>query len=310
MNLRSNTEAERQSADALRLSAELSEASIRKQLLSEALQHPVTLFPLGLAGLAVIILIGISPFQIPVWWTIILLIASLIAAAGLFLLIYLIRHDVEYAKIVQGIVALQGQESRDASQAEMERMRETLRAGFNRIDSEAGLKALTDLDHEYEQLQLVLSRQSETVSISVSHIPGLAEETYREGLNVLENGLQLSLAIQTSNKGKLEKEIVEIDKELEILRKDKGQESRVKLREEMVASHRERLEMINQQQLRADELLFQCDRCEASLSRTRIELASLQAGNSETNVSAVTESLQRTIDRAKEVQEELKRLGF
>ncbi len=185
MNLRSNTEAERQSADALRLSAELSEASIRKQLLSEALQHPWTLFPLGLAGLAVIILIGISPFQIPVWWTIILLIASLIAAAGLFLLIYFIRHDVEYAKVVQGIVALQGQESRDAGQAEMERMRETLRAGFNRIDSEAGLKALTDLDHEYEQLQLVLSRQSETVSLSVSHIPGLAEETYREGLNVL-----------------------------------------------------------------------------------------------------------------------------
>ncbi len=68
--------------------------------------------------------------------------------------------------------------------------------------------------------------------------------------------------------------------------------------------------MINQQQYQADELLFQCSRCEASLSRTRIELASLQAGSSETSVSAVTESLQRTIDQAKEVQAELKKLGY
>ncbi len=311
MNKRGNTESQGQSADDLRWSsAELSETSIRRQLRSEAFQHPATLFPLGLAGLSLLLLLDISPFQIPALAAIILLITSLIAAACSFFWIYSIRHDLEYAKIVQGIMALQGQETGEAGQAEIKKIRETLQAGFSGIEFGAGLKALSDLHHEYNQLQIVMKRQDGTLSMSVSHIPGLAEETYREGLNVLENGVQLSLAIRTLNKGMLEKEIVEIDKELEILRKDKGQESRVNLREEMVASHRERLEMINQQQLRADELLFQCDRCEASLSRTRIELASLQAGNSETSVSAVTESLQRTIDRAKEVQEELKRLGF
>ena len=310
MNKTGNTESERQSTDALRLLVELSEASIRKQLLSEALQHPATLLPLGLASLSVIFLFGISPFQISALLAIILLIASLIAAAGSFLWIFSMRHDVEYAKTVQGIMTLQGQESREAGQAEIKQMRETLQAGFNSIDFQAGLKALTDLEHEYEQLQLVLNRQNENGSMSVFHIPGLAEETYREGLKVLVNGLQLSRAIHTSNRVKLEEEIVQIGKEIEILRKNEKQESRVKLREEMVASHRERLEMINQQQFRADELLFQCDRCEASLSRTRIELASLQAGSSDISVSAVTESLQRTIDRAKEVQEELKRLGF
>ncbi len=77
-----------------------------------------------------------------------------------------------------------------------------------------------------------------------------------------------------------------------------------------MASHLELLEMIDQQQYRIDELLFQCDRCEAALFRTRIELASVQAGSSETSVSAVTETLQRTIAQAKEVQDELRRLGF
>ena len=120
----------------------------------------------------------------------------------------------------------------------------------------------------------------------------------------------MSRAIHTSNKGSLEAEIVQFEQDIGTLSMDYGQQLRVKIREENVASHQERLEMINQQQYRVDELLYQCDRCEASLSRTRIELASLQAGSSETSVSAVTETLQRTIAQAKEVQEELRRLGF
>ena len=311
MNKRGNTESQGQSADDLRWSsAELSETSIRIQLRSEAFQHPATLLPFGLAGLAAILFIDISPFQIPTFWAIILLIASLIAATGSFLWIYSIRYDVEYARIVQGLMALQAKESREAEQAEIKKIRETLKAGFTGIDFQAALKALTGLDHEYQQLQLVLCQQNETVAMSVSHLPGLVEETYREGLNVLVNGLQLSLAIHPLNKGRPEEEIVEIEKELETLREDEGQESRIKLREEKIASHRELLEMINQKQYQADELLFQCNRCEASLARTRIELASLQAGSSATSVNSVTQSLRSTINQAKEVQEELKRLGF
>jgi hypothetical protein len=311
MNNRGNAVSEGQSPDNLRLSsADLSETSIRRQLRSEAFQHPATLVPLGLAGLAAIFLLGISPLEIPAFWAIILLITSLIATAGSFFRIYSIRHGVEYTKIVQGILALHEQESREAGQAELKQMMDTLQAEFSVINSEVGLTALTDLHYEYEQLQLVLSQRNERASMSISHIPDLVEETYREGLNVLANGLQLLRAIHPLNKGRLEEEVVEIEKELENLRKNEGQKSRIKLREEMVASHRERLEMINQQHYRAEELLYQCDRCEASLSRTRFELASLQAGSSETSVSVVTESLRRTIYQAKEVQEELKKLGF
>ena len=312
MNMRGDTESGRQSTADLQSSAveNLSEASIRKQLRSGAVQHPATLIPLAVAGLSLIHLIGISPFPIGAFWAIIVLIGSLAAGSGSFFLIYSIRHDAAYAKLVQEIMAQQGHESREASQAEVQQMRENLRTGLTAIGSTSGLKALTDLDYEYEQLQLVLDRQDETTSMSIAHIPGLAEETYREGLNVLENGLHLSRAIHTSNKGSLEAEIVQIEEEIETLKKDDRQARRVKIREETVASHRERLEMIDQQQFRVDELLYQCDRCEASLSRTRIELASLQAGSSDSSVSAVTETLRRTITQAKEVQEEMRRLGF
>ncbi len=298
----------------MRTSAEeagrLSEESIRKELCSEALQHPATMIPLALAGLSLIHLMGISPFPVGAFWAIILLIGSLAAGAGSFFWIYSIRFADAYAKLVQEIMAQQELESRESNQAEVEQLREDLETGLTAIDSTAGLKALTDLDHEYEQLLLVLNHQDELSSISIAQIPGLAQETYREGLNVLANGLQLSQAINASNKEGLDAEIVQIQREIEILRKDDRQQIRVKIREEAVASHQERLEMIDQQQYHVDELLFQCDRCEASLSRTRIELASLQAGSPETSVSAVTGTLQRTIAQAKEVQDELRGLGF
>ena len=59
-----------------------------------------------------------------------------------------------------------------------------------------------------------------------------------------------------------------------------------------------------------DALLYQAKRCEASLGKTRIELAALKVDASETGVSAVTEGLRVTIERAREVQEELKGMGY
>ena len=288
----------------------LSEVSIRKVLRSEALQHPATLIPLALAGLSLIHLIGISPFPIGALWAVILLIGSLLAGAASFFWIYSIRHDAAYAKLLKEIMSQQGLEIRKANLAEIQELRDDLHSGLTAIDSTAGLKAVTDLEYEYEQLQLVLNWDDEAASNSIAHIPALAEETYLEGLNVLANWLLLSRAIHTSNKGMLEAEIVQIEKEIETLKNDDRQERRVKIRQETVASHQELLEMIDQQQYHADDLLYQCDRCEASLSRTRIELASLQAGSSKSSVGGVTETLRRTIDQAKEVQEELRRLGF
>ena len=103
---------------------------------------------------------------------------------------------------------------------------------------------------------------------------------------------------------------MDIEKELDTLRGDESQAERLKMREETVASHRERLGLVQQQQLRVDQLLHQCENCEASLHRTRLDVAGLQADSSSSSVSALTDTLRATINQAKEVQEELKRLGY
>ena len=193
---------------------------------------------------------------------------------------------------------------------ELRPLLDSLKYGFSRNKLTQGLKALQQLAHEYTELQLVLERRKKTDSLSVAQIPPLAEETYRQGLGVLKNALGLLQSIHSSDRARLEAEVAELEGEIDALREDHSQEARVRMKEETMASHRERLDMVNQQQSHVEELLHQCGRCEASLHRTRIQLAELKAESSEMSISAVTETLRRTINQAREVQAEMKRLGF
>ena len=197
-----------------------------------------------------------------------------------------------------------------AQEVDREVLPEALESGFSGVNSEVGLRIVRELVHEYTQLQPVLSRRKVSDPLSVSHIPPLALATYRQGLSILEDALELSRAIHSPDVEKLEEELARLKEEIESLRFGGSQAARIKMREETAEAYRELLEVIKQQQLRVDELLHQSDRCQASLHRTRIELAALRAGRSRGSVSTVTETLRRTIDQARGVQEEMKRLGF
>lgn len=284
----------------------LSEKAINKQLRKDAFKHPATLVPLALSVLFLIVLF-VTQFEL---WAIIALIVAVIAAAGSFFWRYNIRYNQEYAKRVQELMARQDRESGEAEKSDLQRSREEIQTGFSRVNSVEGLKALQELVHEYEQLQPVLGRGKDTDPLAVAHIPGLAEETYRQGLGVLAGCTDLMREIHSPNNKKLEVEVGELESEIESLKGDETQAERFKILEATVASHKERLELVNQQKLRVEGLLQQSDSCEASLHKTRIELAAMKADNADTSVSSVTNTLQRTITQAKEVQEELKKLGY
>ena len=198
--------------------------------------------------------------------------------------------------------------------ADLTRLRESLMDGFSRMKSLEGIKALQELVYQYAELQPVIERRKQADSLTVAPVPALVEQTYRQGLSVLGDALELARAIRPSDRERLEAGIGDLKKEIEALRgigiPDETQAGRIKIREERLASDQERLEMMKQQELRVDQLLNQSDRCGASLHRTRMELAALKADSSETGVSSVTDTLRLTINQAKEVQVEMKKLGF
>ena len=204
----------------------------------------------------------------------------------------------------------QDQESSQSGQTELQRLKDDIQTGFSRVNLADGLKALQELVYEYDQLQPVLDRGKETDPLAVAHIPALAEETYRQGLGVLAGCLDLMREIRSPNNQKLQAEVADLESQIGTMEKDDSQTERLSILKATVASHKERLGLIEQQGLRVDGLLHQSDSCEASLHRTRIELAALKADNVDARVSSVTDALQSTIVQAKEVQEELKKLGF
>ena len=284
----------------------LAESEIRKALRMDALQQPTTILPLALCILSIIYVLLLSPVLGGAVAAIVLLIVGAVLATASFFWRYSIRFNAEYARKAQELVEILEQEGIESGEGELSRMRETLETGFTNLKTNEGLKALSQLNEVYHRLQPVIESKRATDPMAVAHIPTLAEETYKQGLSVLADSLGLMTAIHSPTNERLEREMVEIKKQLE----DESQPERVTMLEERLASHQERLDLVNQQQLRVDQLLCQSESCEASLHRTRIEVAALKADGGESSVRAVTDTLRKTINQAKEVQEELKKLGY
>ena len=286
----------------------LSEEAIKRDIRRAALRHPATLVSLILWVLFFIIML-FPPFLGPLW-AIILLIVSAIASVGSFFWRFFLRYEREYERRTLDLLEHLDQETGERGQTEFQRLKDDIQTGFSRVNSADGLKALQELVYEYEQLQPVLERGRETDPMAVAHIPVLAEETYRQGLGVLAGCLDLMRQISSPDDQKLEAEVADLEIQIGTMEEGDTQTERLGILKATVASHRERLGLIQQQSLRVDGLLHQSDSCEASLHRTRIELAALRADNVDARVSTVTDTLQSTIIQAKEVQEELKKLGL
>ena len=193
---------------------------------------------------------------------------------------------------------------------QLDHIRQNLERGFSQVGSDAGLGALRELEHEHAQLLPLLNRRKATDPLSIARIPALAEETYRQGLSILEDALELARTVHATDVSRLEETVAQLERDTEAMDGDETQAQRLRMRQESLATQRELLQMITRQRLRVDELLHQSHRCQTSLQRTRIELATLRADRSGANVDAVTETLSRTINQAKEVQDEMKRLGL
>jgi hypothetical protein len=230
------------------------------------------------------------------------LLFAAIGAAGSFYWVYSIRYIRPHP--------LQPGNREASGQEDLGSLRRSLRREMTVLDWAAGLKALTELEHEYEQLQALLGPDDWSVSLSGDYIRPLVNETFGQGLKVLSNALDLVQTNRGSVRQRLEQEIRDLEEEGDALRHEQSPVERVRYREQTINSHRERLSLLDQQQSRVEQLLYHVEVCEASLSRAYLELAALHAPESESSVGTVTHSLQSTIELAGKVQEELRQMGF
>ncbi|UCF61375.1 MAG: hypothetical protein JSV37_01490 [Anaerolineaceae bacterium] len=285
-----------------------SEKIIRKALRSDALQHPATIIPLASCLLSTIYIVLYAPIFGGSEIAYVLIISSGLTATGSFLWRYFIRFNEEYVKKTQELLDALDREGGARYRTELRQTRERLQIGFLDANFSEGLKAIQALVHEYKHLQPILISRRLSDPLSFAHIPVLVEETYQLGLGVLGHALELVKTIQSPRNQRLRTEITNLENEILSLDEGDPHSARAQIKEQILISHKERIELIGRLELRVDELLHQANRCEATLHQTRIELAALKADSVETSVSEVIQTLQQTIRQAKEVQDELKKL--
>jgi DNA-binding SARP family transcriptional activator len=281
---------------------------IRRTILNGALQAPTTAVPLAIATMAAIFLVLLGSRS---GWggtiALVLLVAGGLGAAASFIWLYVVQFDHAYQRRSRALLVEQLSVQQEQQQAKVEALRARLRDGFGAIVYTEGQYSLKALDYEYNELKVVLARNHQHDPLAVAHLPLLANETYLRGLSVLEDALELARSISSPTNQRLEADLKELDARAKAR---SGSEDQIKLWREKATSMRQRLALIAQQRLRLQQLLQQADRCEGALQQTRIELASLKADAASGSVDAVLETLQKTIDQAKAIQEEMRKLGY
>jgi hypothetical protein len=291
---------------ARQVSIELTEGTVRRKTFSDAIQHPATILPAAVGLISGGYFLILSPVFGRSEVAIGLASICCLAAAANF--------SVRYPKLFQGN-ARELKEQFDIARALMEQdqldtLQATIKEGFTTIGSHQGLDALDQLSHQYQQLKTSLSQERLTDSLSVAVIPGLAEETYRRGLGVLSDTMDLMNIVRTIDTETLKKEIAQVESELKLLENDRSQLDWLKLKEDVLSSLKEQLKSVNRLNLWVEQLLYQAQRCEATLHAARIELTQVRVGGTKSSLDSIIKVLEDRIKQVKEVQEEINRLGY
>ena len=285
----------------------LSDTTIKRQLIADAVQYPATLASLAIFGPSIVYLAVLSPVMGKALWAVIPLIISGTTAVISFIVRYTFLCNTEYPKKIKQMMEDKEQAQIFQEEAKTKKQRAELLAGFGNINYAEGLKAVTNLSEQFEQLQTTLVAQRETNPYTLPLFSGLIVDTFKQGLSVLSDALDMIKTIHSSDL-RLKKEFADLEIEIADLSGKEKESERLRIKKETLASHKQRLDLLDRLQLRVEQLIYQAGLCEASLHRTRIELSALRAQGSEGGIKTLTETLQETIQDVKEAQEELRRL--
>jgi hypothetical protein len=279
----------------------LTSSNLRRYSILDTLQHPAALLPLAVCIVSGGYLLLSSPGSAMKWPLVALTAVSGLAAAAAFYL----RYPGEYArksrKLTEKLIA----EREQKEEAELRQQAETLQTEFLNVYSVEGTKALNAISSEYPQWEAALGQQKSMDPLATSVLRSLGGETLRAGLNLLSDALDLMKLVQVTGRTRLESEIAAMEREVDLLRKEQNQSERLRFKQDILTSLKERLAALSQLQLCVEQLLHQTGRCEASLRAARIELAAIRTGSSKSSVDAISGALQERINQVKEAQASL-----
>lgn len=276
---------------------EISPDSLNRKVLSEALQHPTTLFPAAAAVLSGLYmgLIHCSPGSFAAT------IAAGTTAVVSALFHYFVRGETIMSRELARNRQVRKQNERKDAESLMTECRS--RAFFQGAEAVSELLAAYDRLTDYLRQKFSAERRASAERFLV-----LSDEVLVQGLSLVQRSLDLFVAIREIEYEKLTAEMRQWQQEL-----DSGiapdEETRSMLRGRL-ASHQKRLELHTNHQKNLLANLSQCEVLEASLDAGYLELVDLAAGEKIPGSVNSAKSLERLVEATRRVEEKLRRGTF
>lgn len=298
-----------------------SSKAVQQEVLYDAIEHPMTLYPLGAGAVSLAYallswpLFGIQPAAFAV--------AAVGGAlsAGSYIWHYFIKGKSYAAEKAKAKKLELEQISRQSEALEQEQISRTLQQGFMEfriIDGHENLKqygeealsSLNDLNHQFDMLQQMFQDQDDleaaALNQALKEIPKLALDAYYQGLSSLAEALSAMNFLRNSNLSKLENEKQQVQAEIEALKAQDTPAPPLEAKQKVLATLEECVAFFHEREKQVAENLYQAEACEASLERVRLEIPLLtHATSSVRGVEDAASELERTINQAKLVQRTL-----
>lgn len=277
-----------------------------------ALEEPVTLALLTALGLAVIFRVLLAAELELEAFGAIAVGVLLCAFASWFVWRYTTITRAQQTKLTEAALELELVERERVIAEERAASRRRLAAGFAALRTESGdegTHVLNNLADQFDAIDGLARKGRDRESAPLpTVIPHLAEEAYRHGMSALSDALELVETAEGPARRRLQNDLDDVE---ERLASDRYTDDRRRERDERrLVTHRQLLARHDDSLHRAQELMFEAERCTVALTEAHLELASLRAGNTQVDVDAIVETLQHTIRRVREVQDEFRRLGY
>ena len=280
---------------------DFSSKAVNRAVLVETVQHSATTVPAAIAAVC------------GMWWV---LIAPNPTAIGLCLLTgftsvaswvtnYFLRGETFAEKHIAKLRAFRERHKRTEAGS--------LREDFGRQNFHVGVNAVTELSSAYQKLYTYLrERMAMGKNLSAERFLMLAEDTYDQGLQILQKALYIFQTLESIDAEKLEREVEEWRVQLEELRKEGGDEHRsdIETLTTIISSNEKRLQRYREREEEMQKLLAECERLEGALESACLDILDLVGtGDKIFTDGSASRRLETAVTAARRVEERLRGYG-
>lgn len=271
--------------------------AVNKHVLSEAIQHPTTIYPAALSLLGVAYM-GLVSFDV----------TSLAVTAGIgavsiisWIYHYFVRGEAVGQKYIQDLNERRAQLKIQQSDNVAEQC--------DAVNFREGAKQAGELKEAYVRLREFLKNKLEKQRVMTSQrFLTLAEDTYRQGLLLIDRALANHNILQKLDYYKLTREKQVFENEIKILQRENNPAKQPVIDALLTktSSHDQRIALYMERKESLERLLAECEQLEAVLDTTYIKVVDLIDNEDGIGRSDVAGELERAVETARRVEEKLR----